>query len=190
MNLVPLAQRIRSRRSALKLTLEQLADGAGLTKSVLSKVENFRVTPSLPTLAKIAEALGTTMSDLLEGLDEKPKMIVVRKSERLKVERDRPDSNIVYHSLAHTRPLKVMEPFLLEVPPGTARRQRLAHEGEEFIMLLAGTIDYEYGDETFRLEAGDCIYEDGAVEHTLNNPGRTTASVLVVYANNSQTNGN
>ena len=121
----------------------------------------------------------------LTGLDEKPQMVVVRKDQRLKVERDRPDSNILYHALAHTRPLKMMEPFLLEVPPGTARRQRLAHEGEEFIMLLSGTIDYEYSDETFRLEAGDCIYEDGSVEHTLNNPGNAAASVLVVYANNS-----
>ncbi|MEO2047012.1 MAG: cupin domain-containing protein [Pirellulales bacterium] len=185
MNLVPLAQRIRSHRTAHKLTLEQVAERTGLTKSILSKVENFRVTPSLPTLAKIAEALGTTMSELLAGLDEKPQMVLVRKDQRLLVERDRPNSNILYHALAHTRPLKMMEPFLLEVPPGTARRQRLAHEGEEFIMLMEGTIDYEYGDETFHLNAGDCIYEDGAVKHTLNNPGKTAATVLVVYANHS-----
>ena len=75
-----------------------------------------------------------------------------------------------------------MEPFLLEVPPGVARPTRLAHEGEEFIMILEGAVDYEYGEEQVRLEQGDCMYADGSVEHTLNNPNDSPAQVLVVYA--------
>ena len=74
-----------------------------------------------------------------------------------------------------------MEPFLLEVPSGIARSKRLAHEGEEFIMVLSGSIDYEYGDERVRLDEGDCMYADGSVEHTLNNPDDDTAEVLVVW---------
>ena len=181
MNLVQLSQRLRMLRTQRGYTLEQLSDLTGLTRGVLSKVENFRVTPSLTTLSKIAEAFGITMSELFEGLDERPDMVVVRKDERVVVERDRPDSNIVYHALAHTRPSKIMEPFLLEVPPGEARRQKLAHEGEEFLMVLKGTIDYEYGDERFRLEEGDCLYEDGTTEHTLNNPNQEAAEVLCIY---------
>ena len=77
MNLVQLAQRIRSVRTDQHLTLEQLAERTGLTKSVLSKFENFRVTPSLGALGNIAEALGVTMSELLDGVDEKPTMVVV-----------------------------------------------------------------------------------------------------------------
>ena len=181
MNLVQLAQRIRSVRTDRQLTLEQLAERTGLTKSVLSKFENFRVTPSLGALGNIAAALGVTMSDLLDGVDEKPKMVVVRKDERLPLERDRPASRIRYNALAHKRRDKVMEPFLLEVPSGIARSKRLAHEGEEFIMVLNGRIDYEYGDERLRLDEGDCMYADGSVEHTLNNPDDDTAEVLVVW---------
>ena len=180
-NLVQLAQRIRSVRTDRQLTLEQLAERTGLTKSVLSKFENFRVTPSLGALGNIAEALGVTMSELLDGVDEKPRMVVVRKDERLPLERDRPASRIRYNALAHKRRDKVMEPFLLEVPTGVARSRRLAHEGEEFIMVLSGSIDYEYGDERLRLDVGDCMYADGSVEHTLNNPGDDTAEVLVVW---------
>ena len=182
MNLIQLAQHIRSVRTDRQLTLEQLAERTGLTKSVLSKFENFRVTPSLGALGSIAEALGVTMSELLDGVDEKPKMVVVRKGERLPLERDRPSSRIRYNALAHKRRDKVMEPFLLEVPTGVARSTRLAHEGEEFIMVLNGSIDYEYGDERLRLEVGDCMYADGSVEHTLNNPGDDAAEVLVVWA--------
>ena len=122
-----------------------------------------------------------TMSELLDGVDEKPRMVVVRKDERLPLERDRPGSRIRYNALAHKRRDKVMEPFLLEVPSGIARSKRLAHEGEEFIMVLNGRIDYEYGDERLRLDEGDCMYADGSVEHTLNNPDDDTAEVLVVW---------
>ena len=182
MNLIQLSQRIRKLRIQRGYTLEQVAEATGLTRGVLSKVENFRVTPSLATLSKIAQAFGVTMSELFEGLEEKPDMVVVRKDERVIVERDRPDSNIVYHALAHTRPNKIMEPFLLEVPPGEARRQKLAHEGEEFLMVLKGKVDYEYGDAGFQLEEGDCLYEDGTTEHTLNNPTDEIALVLCIYA--------
>ena len=181
MNLIQLAQRIRTARTDRQLTLGQLAERTGLTKSVLSKFENFRVTPSLGALGNIAEALGVTMSELLDGVDERPRMVVVRKGERLPLERDRPASRIRYNALAHKRRDKVMEPFLLEIPSGIARSRRLAHEGEEFIMVLNGSIDYEYGDERVRLDEGDCMYADGSVEHTLNNPDDGIAEVLVVW---------
>ena len=108
-------------------------------------------------------------------------MVVVRKDQRQLLERDRPSSRIDYYALAHKRPAKLMEPLLLEVPPGVARCTRLAHEGEEFIMVLEGAVDYEYGQENLRLKAGDCMYADGGIEHTMNNPHANPALVLVVY---------
>ena len=163
------------------MTLDELAQRAGVTKSVISKVENFRVSPSLQTVAGIAKALGVPLSELFKDLDEKPSLVVVRKEERLEVDRD-PESPIRYFALAHKRSGKVMEPFLLEVPPRKGRRARKAHEGEEFLMVLDGVIEYEHGEETVRLEEGDCVYDEGAVAHTLRNPGRKTARVLCVYA--------
>ena len=77
MNLVELAQRIRTARIAKGLTLDQVSESSGLGKGLLSKVENFRVTPTLPTLAKLCEALGVKLSELLDGLDAKPKLSIV-----------------------------------------------------------------------------------------------------------------
>src|SRR5690625_7040693 len=82
MNLVFLAQRIREIRKKRILTLEQLAERSQLTQSVLSKVENSRVTPSLSALSRIAAALGVTLSELVEGIDEERPMTVMRHGER------------------------------------------------------------------------------------------------------------
>jgi transcriptional regulator with XRE-family HTH domain len=182
MNLFLLAQRIKALRKAQGTTLRQLSAKTGLTSSLLSKVENFRVTPSLPALARVAESLGIPMSQLVEGLDERPGLVVVRKGDRQLVERDRPGSKLAYQALAHTRPAKTMEPFIVEIPPGVARKQFLAHEGEEFLLVLAGQVRYEYQDETYDLETGDCIYADGAVKHRVLNCGDTPAEILIVFS--------
>ncbi len=181
MNLVMLSQRIQALRKERKLTLQQLALRVGLTRSVLSKVENFRVTPSLPALGRISDGLGVTLSEMVQGLDEKPTLSIVRKSERTRIERDRPDSKFVYHALAHKRQSKAMEPFIVEIPSGEARRQMLGHEGEEFFIVLRGTVDFEYGDETHRLNNGDCVYADGNVKHRLINPRAGVARILIVF---------
>ena len=182
MNLVFLAQRIREIRRKRGMTLEQLAERTQLTQSVLSKVENFRVTPSLPALSRIAGALGVTMADLVTGIGEKPRLVIVPSADRHVVERDRPRSDIVYYSLAACHHAKLMEPLLLDVPPGEPRKEALPHEGEEFIMVMKGTVELEYGGQRHRLSQGDCAYLDAAEPHRLINPGKTNASVLCVFS--------
>ena len=182
MNLVELAQRIRSMRLDRRLTLEGVASRTGLTRSWLSKVENFRVTPSLPALGKIAEALGVSVAELVVGLDAKPPLVVVRKQERKRVDRERSRKNTtVYESLAHKRPNRAMDPFLLTVPPGVARDKALAHEGEEFLMVQSGSIEFEYDGKKLTLRAGDSLYFDSNVPHRLINRFKRPAEVLCIF---------
>jgi transcriptional regulator with XRE-family HTH domain len=94
---------IKQRRLELDLSLEEVAVAAGQTRSWLSKVENFRITPSLPALARIAEALRSPLSTLLEGLDTKPQLVLTRKNERTALQRDPQNSDIIYHSLTRVR---------------------------------------------------------------------------------------
>lgn len=181
MNLVELAQRIKNLRLQQHLTLEQVASQTGLTRSWLSKVENFRVTPSLPALGQIADALGVPVSQLFEGLDRRPQIVVIRRDERQKVERDGESSDILYESLAYKRSSRVMDPFLLTVPPGGERREALGHEGEEFLIVISGRVDMWYSDEVFHLAEGDSLYFDAHIEHRLANPYEVSAEVICVF---------
>ena len=58
MDLIQLSQTIRKIRLAQNMTIEQLAQKSGFSKGFISQVENFRITPSLKALIRIAEALG------------------------------------------------------------------------------------------------------------------------------------
>lgn len=181
MNLVELSQRLKHLRLERGLSLEDVASRAGQTRSWLSKVENFRITPSLTALARVAEVLGTTTSKLLEGLDEKPQMVVTRAAERRRVERDAQNSNIVYHQLVTGRLSRMMNPFLLEVPARGGRTVARPHEGEEFLIVLSGKVILEYDGKEHKLAAGDSAYFDAETPHRLQNPTAAPAQVLCVF---------
>jgi transcriptional regulator with XRE-family HTH domain len=178
-NTVELAIRIRNLRKGRKMTLADLAQATGLTESMMSKIENFRVTPSLPAVGLVATALGTTLSDLFQGLDERPQISVVRADRRRTLRRD--ESPWTYSSLGAERTNRKLDPFLVEIPPGRQRGQPDAHEGEEFMFLLEGRLDFLYGGKTYSLHPGDSVYHDGNVEHNLINPSGRTARILVVF---------
>lgn len=181
MNLVELAQRIRKYRLDRRMTLEQVASQTGLTRSWLSKVENFRVTPSLSALGEIAVALGVPLSQLVDGLDAKPQVIVIRKEDRLLVDRDGDRSNIRYESLAHKRANRAMDPFVLTLQAHDTSREPMSHEGEEFLMVISGQVDMKFGEEVYPLQAGDSMYFDGSTRHCLVNPYDQPAEVLCVF---------
>ncbi|MCO6437393.1 MAG: response regulator [Phycisphaerae bacterium] len=63
-----IGQRIRSHRLAQNLTLRQLSDRTDLTTSQLSQVELGKNAASIWALARISNALGLQVSELLGGL--------------------------------------------------------------------------------------------------------------------------
>ena len=182
MNLVELASRIRAARQSRGYTLDQVAGLSGLAKGQLSKVENFRVTPSLPTLVKLCEALDVRLADLLDGIDAKPKLSITRCDDRKEVERDREQSNIRYQALAHQRPSRNMDPFELTIPAKGGRRYAKPHEGEEFLMVLEGEIHFEYNGEVHEMAQGDSAYFDAEIPHRVLNPGDSEARILCVFS--------
>ncbi|NEQ51184.1 MAG: cupin domain-containing protein [Leptolyngbya sp. SIO3F4] len=180
MNLIELAANLKATRLDKGMTLEDVASRAGLTRSWLSKVENFRVTPSLPALASISQALGVTLSELFEGIDAQPAFVVTRKGEGQEIRRDEDISNLAYESLAHGRPSRNMDPFVITVPKGTKRPQ-LSHGGEEFVYILDGAIEFSFADERIKLSKGDSAYLNGSVPHTVRCTSPKAAKLLTVY---------
>ena len=186
MNLVELSQRLKSLRTERGKTLEEVATAAGLTRGWLSKVENFRLTPSLTALAQIADALDVSMSELFAGLDEKPKVVIVPSTARKTMERDTGISELVYEALAHTRPSRRMDPFVITVPK-TDHRPLMNHAGEEFLFVLQGPVVLEYDGQSHKMHTGDAAYFDSSIDHRLVNEDETPAQVLSVFYGENET---
>lgn len=77
-----------------------------------------------------------------------------------------------------------MEPFLIDVAPSTANDlfALSSHEGEEFIYVMKGVVEVNYGKTQYILEEGDSIYYDSIVPHHVHAAADEAAQILgVVY---------
>ena len=76
-----------------------------------------------------------------------------------------------------------MEPFVIDIRPDEAQDFKLsAHEGEEFIYVLEGTIEIAYGKNVYELNQGDSIFYDSIVKHHVHGaPGKAAKILAVVY---------
>jgi transcriptional regulator with XRE-family HTH domain len=165
-----------------RLTLEELARRSGLAKGTLSKIENARLIPNLPTLAEIARQLGIGLDGLVRGAEGPPPQPwrVLRAGERQVVARD--DAvGMRYEALVSLpHPAGVLEGYHLTVEPG-AKRRAVTTEGRQLVLLLEGRIEFVLGDETVVLAAGDLLEFDGHLPHVPRNPWTRPARLLAWY---------
>lgn len=162
---------VREHRLAHRLTLGQVAERAAVSRSLLSKIENGLVSASLDTLARIAQALGVSMSALFKHWDvPEGRAQHVRAGEGMEVVRRGTPSGHTYHLLAYDQgPRKRFEPFLISIDDPSESFPDFEHPGTEFIHMLAGTMEYRHGRQTWLLRPGDSLTFSGQIPH---GPGR------------------
>jgi transcriptional regulator with XRE-family HTH domain len=158
---------VRRLRAAQGLTLSDVAGMAGISPAMLSRLEHGDVSPSLDTLAALAEALGTSCAALLRdpdhGLSDAQ---LVRKGEGLEVVRRGTRRGHTYHLLASDRgPRRAFEPFLVTLNSKSEIFPEFEHPGTEFIHVLEGSLRYRHGSETYLLKPGDTLTFRGEVPH-------------------------
>jgi transcriptional regulator with XRE-family HTH domain len=166
--------RIRRRRQQLGMTLHDLAEASGLTKSFVSQIERGRNSPSISTLRGIAAALEVPMFYFFQA--EQTTEPVVRLAERRIVTFQ--NTGVKYEFLTPDlqRNIEMLE---LRLKPGQHTGTRpLSHDGEECAVVIQGTMEVEVAGTTYRLEVGDSIYIGALQSHRTHNPGKGTAVLI------------
>lgn len=182
-NLITIGLQIRHIRKDKNLSLQEIANRTGLSKSLLSKVENFRTIPSLPVLLRISNALNVDMAELVKGINKNHKQayIIVRKNEREIIERENA-RGFTYESLiiAENKKTSLFESFILTLGKDS-KRKPVSTDGNEFLFMLKGEIEFEYGKKKILLRKGDSMFFNGRIPHVPKNIGQGEAKILVIY---------
>jgi len=162
-NFFDVGDRIRILRTTQKKTLQEVADSCGLSKSMISKIENNKTVPSVATLVKIAQILGTTISVLLET-EGWAKAVVTTRAEALEqlVNTDKGYAIFPYAAQFHG---KKMQPFLFKALKGEVVPHQLSHEGEEFIYIIEGEMKMQVAEVAYLLKKGDTLYFNSTQKH-------------------------
>ena len=173
---------IRQARRKRDLTLSDIARRAGISKGLLSKIENFRTLPSLPVLATIARSLNLKLENLVKGIGVESKTVgqFAGVAGRLPFKREK-SCGFHYATLIACALGPIgFESVVLTLEPG-AKRKPVSTDGHEFIFMLKGEIMFRVGNEAIKLSAGDAYYFDGHLPHTPLNLASSTAELLVIY---------
>ena len=183
-----IGSKIQQIREFQKISREDLSGRCGLDVEQIRKIEEEKVVPSLAPLIKIARALGVRLGTFLDDIEHMGPA-VVRSNELEKAVRfeSQPKENLEhlnFFSLAFNKVGRNMEPFIIDIKPSNQNSYMLSsHEGEEFIYVLDGSVEINYGKEIYLLEKGDSIYLDSIVSHNVHSANNQSARILaVVYA--------
>ena len=177
-----IADKIRQTRKSKGLTLAQFGEMIGLSKGLLSRIENNQVSPPIGTLSKISQGLEVPIASFFEDAEEEQKKcIVTKKHERKQVVRPGTKIGFTYYSLKHMKPPYAMHAFIMKTPPFKKEPKVLFdHPGEEFVFVLKGEMELVYGKEKIRLDAGDAIHFDPSEPHRAQCLGKEDGECLVI----------
>ena len=161
-----IAQRVRESRLQVGWTVGQLAVRSGISKGMLSKIENAQASPSLATLARLSDALQVPVTAFFRGLNEEQDVLFVKAGKGVEIEHKWSGSGRRYHGLGVMRaPNNALEPVLVTLTERGESFPLYQHAGTELIYMLAGRMEYGYGSARYLLESGDALQFIGGVPH-------------------------
>ena len=165
--LAEIAERVRTVREILDITLEDMAQFTNLSVEEYLAFESGEKDFTFTFLYRCSEKFGIDMIELLTG--ERPKLSfysIVRKDKGLPMSRR---DGFTYNHLAYLFQDKTGEPFLVNAPYREEEQHREIelsyHEGQEFDYILRGSLKVRMEDHIEVLHEGDAIYYNSGHGH-------------------------
>ncbi|NCI46282.1 helix-turn-helix domain-containing protein [Sediminibacterium soli] len=181
--IIQISNRIKNLRKEKNVTLQELSESAGVSKAMLSQVENSRAIPSLPVLLNLIRSLNIDFNDFFKDINLLPadnKVIHRKKSANTSFEKENAQG-FYYQRLFSTVVEDSHVDFVLLRLTPDARRPMVSTDAWEFKYLISGSVTYYIGEETYEMEEGDSLFFDASEQHNPVNTGTEDALLLVVY---------
>lgn len=184
--LVQITNKLKDIRKEKNITLQELAEAAGVTKGMLSQVENNRTIPSLTVFLNIIKSLHIDINDFFQDFNTgQPGKVIFKKA--VQYQPFEKENTIGFHYqriMSSTIDEYHVDFVLLTLMPG-AQRAPVQTDAFEFKYILRGKVEYTIGEEVFTMEAGDSIFFDATELHNPKNIGDSEAQLLVLYIFNT-----
>ena len=159
------AQRLKGLRDVLDIPVSEMAETSGIDSEKYEKIEAGEMDITISNLMKIARKYGVSTEELIFA--ESPHMksyYVTRKGQGLSIERTKAYK---YQSLVGGFVNHKADVFIVTVEPkpGVSTIYKNTHPGQEFNLVLEGSMELYIGGKTIVLEEGDSIYFDSTKPH-------------------------
>ena len=178
-----IGEKLRRLRLRKKVALVDLGKHTGLSASLLSQLENGKLIPTLPTLARIAMVFDVGLGHFFGDRSRQKLFAVVRASERIRFpdRADTPTPSYFFECLAYSVQDKSIQAYLAEFPKRSpAEITPHIHDGSEFLFVMEGPLGILFQGEEHILKEGDSVYFDPSEPHGYWGVAKGGARALVV----------
>jgi transcriptional regulator with XRE-family HTH domain len=181
--IIQISNRLRDLRKEKNITLQELADAAGVSKGMLSQVENSRTIPSLTVLLNLIRSLQIDFNDFFKDINllTPDSRVIFRKKEQYQPFEKENAKGFDYQRICSATIHDYHADFVLLRLEKNAQRAMVQTDAFEFKYLLKGKVAYRVGEETYHMEEGDSLFFDATEWHNPTNTGEADALLLVVY---------
>jgi len=160
-----IGERLRGLRDVLDLTADEVAETIGIDVNKYEKIEAGEMDITISNLMKIAHKYGVSAEELMFA--EAPHMksyFVVRRGQGMSVERTKAYKyqSLVSGFVGHKADVFIVT---VEPKPGVHTIYKNTHPGQEFNLVLEGSMELFIGGKTIVLNEGDSIYFDSSKPH-------------------------
>jgi DNA-binding XRE family transcriptional regulator/quercetin dioxygenase-like cupin family protein len=161
-----IAARVRDYRLAEGLSVAEMAERVGISKAMLSKIENAQTSCSLTTLSRLAIGLNVPVTALFRGLDDPREAVFIPAGHGAEIVRRGSRVGHHYALLGSLRGShKRMEAVLVTLTESSEVFPLFQHPGTELLYMLEGEMVYGHGDARYTLTPGDALQLDGEGAH-------------------------
>ena len=158
-----IGMRIQGLREACDVTREEMAAELEVPLETYIDWEETGADVPISAIYHLARKFGVEFTEILTGTAAKLDTYqVVRKGEGREVDRY---PGYHFEDLAWRYTGKIMQPLLVVLDPSDEPAKLVSHSGQEFNLVLEGTVIVTWADHEFELNEGDCIYFNPTVPH-------------------------
>jgi transcriptional regulator with XRE-family HTH domain len=168
-----IGKRLRMLRLQRKLSLAEVARATGASVGFLSNLERSQTGASIGMMHRLAHFYGSNMLDFFNRAESPGPLVKAADRQSLH------GSPGVRMDLLAWGDL-VMEPHLFHIEGGSGSEDTYAHEGQEFLFVVAGQLKITLAETVYTLRKGDSFYFESKIVHRWVNPGKSVAVVLWV----------
>lgn len=168
---VKIGKRIQAYREKLGLEQDDLAEKVGLPVQLVSSFEEGQAAPSIGVMVKFSRALGQRVGTFTDDQAVADPIItrLAEREESIASHKENTEGHYRYFAMGAGKTDRHMEPFYIKISPKKETTEKLvsSHEGEEFIVVISGTVELTYGKDIHLLKEGDTMYYNSLVPHYL-----------------------
>lgn len=179
-NYEEIGARLRELREACDYTIEELAEELHISPDVYAAYEQNGKDVPISVIYEIAQKFKVDFTEIITGqtawLDT---YHLIRRGGGKNVNR-----NPEYHfeDLAYRYGNKIMQPLLVTLDPSDEPAKLITHKGQEFNMVLEGTVIITLGNKEITMNPGDSIYFNPNIPHGQRCGSEEKARFLTVIA--------